>query len=236
MEIEHSVGLVTGANRGLGRAFVLGLLERGAEKVYAGARNPEAVEVTDPRIVPLRLDVTNPEQIAEAVEHCPDVTVLVNNAGVAHPGRLLGPRGLSKVRADFETNTFGLLAMSSAFAPVLGQNGGGAIVNMLSMLSFLSAPYLGPYSASKAAGWSLTNGIRLELRPQGTQVVAVHCGYVDTDMVAEVDAPKMAAEEVAGQALAGLEAGELEVLVDELTQQIKAGLSADPRVLYPELG
>jgi NAD(P)-dependent dehydrogenase (short-subunit alcohol dehydrogenase family) len=235
MQIEHSVALVTGANRGLGKAFVNELLDRGAAKVYAAARNPASVELTDARIVPVELDVTSPEQIAAAAASISDLTLLVNNAGVGHPGSLLADGAVEGARADFETNVLGVLAVTGAFAPQLGENGGGAVVNMLSVLSFLTIPHLGGYAASKSAAWSITNGLRIALAEQGTQVVGVHAGYIDTDLAAGIDDPKLDPADVAVATFDGVEEGSIEVLVDELSQQVKGGLSAHPTALYPAL-
>jgi NAD(P)-dependent dehydrogenase (short-subunit alcohol dehydrogenase family) len=233
MKLHGSVALVTGANRGLGRAFARGLLERGADTVYAGVRDPSTV--TDPDVVPIRLDVTDPASVAAAAEHCGDLTVLVNNAGVSRGSSLLGAPTLDDARAEMETNYFGTLALSRAFAPVLGRNGGGALVNMLSVLSWLSLPESGSYGASKAAAWSLTNAIRLELQSQGTLVVGVHAGYIDTDMAARVTEPKISPHDVAAQTLDAVEAGRHEVLVDSLSRDVRPALGAELTVLYPQL-
>lgn len=233
MKISGSVALVTGANRGLGRALARALAERGASTVYAGARDPGTV--TDPGLVPVKLDVTDPADIAAAAARYEDVTLLINNAGVFHGGPLLGPATLDEARNEMEINYFGTLALTRAFAPVLGANGGGALVNVLSVLSHVSAPGMGSYAASKSAAWSLTNGVRLELAPQGTQVVGVHVGFMDTDMAAQVTQPKARPEDVAAQALDALEAGQQEVFADEVSRRVKAGLSGDLLDLYPAL-
>lgn len=218
MKIDGSIVLVTGANRGLGRAFAQALLERGASKVYGGARDPGTV--TDPGVVPVRLDITDPAQVAAAAERCGDVTLLINNAGILRGGGLLGdPKG---ARAEMETNFFGTLEMSRAFAPLLA---GGALVNVLSVLSWLSLPQVASYAASKAAAWSLTNGLRNELRAQGTLVVGVHAGFIDTDMAAGVDGPKISPAEVVAQTLDAIEADREEVLADQVTREVKAGLT-----------
>jgi NAD(P)-dependent dehydrogenase (short-subunit alcohol dehydrogenase family) len=234
MRIEGSVALVTGANRGLGRSFTQALLDAGAVKVYAAARNPDSVEVTDPRLVPLALDVTDPASVLAAAAAAPDVQIVVNNAGVARSGDpLIGSGNIEGARVEMETNYFGVLNVAQGFAPVLSKNGGGALVNMLSVLSWFTTPGTASYSASKAAAWSLTNAIRVELHDQGTQVVAVHAGYIDTDMVAHLDVAKISPQSVASQTVAGIEAGELEVLADDLSRGVKSGLSGDLRGLYP---
>lgn len=228
MQIQNSVALVTGANRGLGLAFTRELLARGAAKVYAAARDPSSV--TLPGVVPVRLDVTKPEDIEALARQARDVTLLINNAGIIRSGSVLEADALSAARAELETNYLGPLATSRAFASILGQNGGGAIINVLSVLSWVALPTTGTYSASKAAAWAATNALRSALRGQKTQVVALHAGYIDTDMVRGVDARKSAPEDVVQRALAALEAGEDEVLADELSQQVKRGLSAQPGV------
>jgi NAD(P)-dependent dehydrogenase (short-subunit alcohol dehydrogenase family) len=224
MLIENSVALVTGANRGLGLAFAQALLARGARKVYAAAREPSSI--TLPGVVPLALDVTNAAHIAAAVEAAGDVTLLVNNAGILRPSPLLGEDALTAVRAELETNVFGPLATSRAFAPVLARNGGGAIINVLSVLSWVTLPQVATYSLSKAAAWSLTNGLRNELAAQGTQVLALHVGFMDTDMAKGVPGAKAAPSAVAALALDGVESGAAEVLADQISQQVKSGLSA----------
>ncbi|ONH31783.1 SDR family oxidoreductase [Protofrankia sp. BMG5.30] len=233
MNIEGAVALVTGANRGIGKAFTSALVERGAKTVYAGARDPRTVG--GPGVVPIELDVTNPAAIAAAARTCADVTLLVNNAGVVRGGPLVGAPGLDGAREEIEVNYFGTLAVTRAFAPVLAANGGGVIVNMLSVLSFLSFPAIGSYCASKAAAWSLTNGVRVELAEQGTLVVAVHAGYVDTDMAARVTGPKLAPAVVVAHALDAVEAGTEEVLVDPVSQQTKQALPRDLELLYPDV-
>ncbi|QBB71500.1 SDR family oxidoreductase [Pseudolysobacter antarcticus] len=228
MNIKGSVAFVTGANRGLGLAFAKALLAAGASKVYAAARDPASI--TLPGVQAIKLDVTNADDIAAAVKACGDVTLVINNAGIIRGGTALAQGTTENMRAEFETNVYGLLAVSKAFAPVLAANNGGVLVNVLSALSWVSFPTSIGYSASKAAAWSLTNGLRQELRAQGTQVVAVHVGYMDTDMVKDVQAPKSNPSDVANTVLQGIEAGDLEVLADAISRQVKAGLSAQPGV------
>jgi NAD(P)-dependent dehydrogenase (short-subunit alcohol dehydrogenase family) len=225
MEIENAVALVTGANRGIGLAFTRELLARGARKVYAGARDPASVAPQHGLEV-LRLDVTRPEEVAAAAARASDVTLVVNNAGVASLGGFLAADSEENARRDLETNFFGVLRMSKAFAPVLAANGGGALLNVLSVASWINSGLIAGYGASKAAAWSLTNSLRNELAAQGTQVLALHMGFVDTDMARAIDAPKTSAEEIVRRALDGLGAGVSEVLADERARQVKQGLVA----------
>jgi NAD(P)-dependent dehydrogenase (short-subunit alcohol dehydrogenase family) len=231
MNVEGSVALVTGANRGLGAAFARGLLAAGAQTVYGGARSSYVPD--PPGVIPVELDITNPDHVAAAAARLGEVNLLINNAGVLHPSNALADDAVSALQADFETNVFGTLAMSRAFAPILASNGGGAIVNVLSVLSWFSLPGVAPYAASKAACWSLTNGLRLELRPKNVLVTAVHAGFIDTDMTATINAPKTAPEEVVSQVLEALAAGQEEVLIDDISRQVKTNLAADITVLYP---
>ncbi len=235
MKIQNSVALVTGANRGLGLAFTQALLAGGARKVYAAARDPAAVK--QPGVQPVRLDVTNPEEVAATAAELGDVTLVINNAGIIRGSGFLGEKGVEAVRAELETNFFGPVNVSRAFAPILARNGGGAIVNVLSALSWVAFPSSSTYSASKAAAWAFSNGLRNELRGQGTQVLALHVGYMDTDMVRHVTAPKSKPEDVVKAALEALEAGKSEVLADEVSRRIKQNLSAEPGVyLLPPAG
>jgi NAD(P)-dependent dehydrogenase (short-subunit alcohol dehydrogenase family) len=233
MKISGSTVLVTGANRGLGAAFARALLDRGARTVYAGARDPASVTATGTGqgLIPVALDITDPASVAAAAARCADVDLLINNAGIS----LSRSPAPDQARAEMETNYFGTLSMSRAFAPVLAANGGGALVNVLSVLSFVTFPSVSTYAASKAAAWSLTNALRVELAEQGTQVVGVHAGYIDTDMAAGVEGPKISPAEVAGLTLDGLEAGAYEVLADGISRETKAALSGDLELLYPAL-
>lgn len=234
MDIAHSTALVTGANRGIGRIVVEQLLERGARRVYAAARRAETVPFTDPRVVPLRVDVTDGALAASAAEQAHDVDLLVNNAGIATSQNLL-TGDLERIRAEMETNFFGTLHVSRAFAPVLASRGGGAIINIMSLLSFRTFPGNGSYAASKAAEWQLTNSSRLELAAQGTQVLGVHLASTNTDMMAGWDIPKNDPREVVALTLDALEEGRSEIL-DADTAMIKARLASPPEELYAELG
>jgi NAD(P)-dependent dehydrogenase (short-subunit alcohol dehydrogenase family) len=233
--IAGTHALVTGANRGLGEAFVAELLDRGVAVVYAAARNPDTVDINDERVVPIRLDVTKPDDVSAAASRCADVSVLINNAGAMLRTPLLAAPDLSAARSEMETNYFGTLAMCRAFAPVLAHNGGGAVVNVLSVASWLTSPFNGSYGASKSAEWALTNAIRVELRAAGTLVVAVHAGWIDTDMAANVPETKISTGDVAGQTLDALERGDEEVLTDDKTREVKASLPTDLTSLYPAI-
>jgi NAD(P)-dependent dehydrogenase (short-subunit alcohol dehydrogenase family) len=224
MKIKDSVVLVTGANRGIGLAFARELLARGARKVYAGARDPASV--TLPGVQALKLDVNKPEEVAAAAAQASDVTLVINNAGIAQPGGFLAADSEELARRIFETNFFAVLRMSKAFAPVLKGNGGGALLNVLSVASWINGGELAAYSASKSAAWSLTNALRSELAAQKTQVLGLHMGYVDTDLTRGFEVPKTSPEDIVKRALDGLEAGADEVLADELTKQVKAGMTA----------
>jgi NAD(P)-dependent dehydrogenase (short-subunit alcohol dehydrogenase family) len=229
MKIDNAVVLVTGANRGIGLAFTRELLARGARKVYAGARDPSTV--TLPGVQAIRLDVTKPEDVAAAAAQARDVTLVINNAGVGHQGGFLAADSEDVARRQFETNFFGMLRMSKAFAPVLAANGGGGLLNVLSIVSWVNGGQLAAYAASKSAAWSLTNALRHELASQKTQVLALHMAFVDTDLVRAIEGPKTSPEDVVKRALDGLEAGLEEVLADERTQLVKQGLTA-PRPSY----
>lgn len=233
MKLANAVVLITGANRGLGLAFAKEALARGARKVYAGARDPASVTLEG--VIPVKLDVTQPDDVARVARELQDVTLLVNNAGIAQLGGFLAADAVASTRAQFETNFYGPLMLSQAFAPVLKANGGGGIVNVLSVLSWVSAPALGGYSASKAAAWSLTNGLRQELAGQHTQVLGLHVGFIDTDMVADFPGVKTPPQVVAARTFDGLEAGASEVKADEGSRQVHAGLSAEPAVYLQPL-
>ncbi|MFE6698669.1 SDR family oxidoreductase [Streptomyces sp. NPDC057718] len=223
MKIEGSIALVTGGNRGIGRHFVQQLLDRGAAKVYAAARKPETIDV--PGAIPLALDITDPDAVAAAAAAAPDLTLLVNNAGTTTGNDLVSGE-LAAIRQEFDTNFYGPLAMIRTFAPILARNGGGGILNVNSRMSWLSYPGANAYAASKAAAWSMTNGVRLELAGQGTQVTGLYLSSTDTDMMAGWDIPKNDPVDVVTVALDGLEAGAPEVLADQETRETKASLAA----------
>ena len=228
MRLSNATVLITGANRGLGLAFAREALARGARKVYAAARDPASVTLAG--VTPIKLDVTNPDDITAAVRECGDVTLLINNAGVAATGGFLTDTSVASAQRHLDTNVFGPLRMTQAFAPVLAAHGGGAILNVLSIASWINGPLLGNYGMSKSAAWAMTNGTRIELLDQHTQVLALHAGFIDTDLTRGFDVPKLAPEAVVRTALDALEAGASEVLADDLTRQVHAGLSADPAV------
>jgi NAD(P)-dependent dehydrogenase (short-subunit alcohol dehydrogenase family) len=228
MKLQDAIVLITGANRGIGLAFAEVALARGARKVYAGARVPSSI--TTPDVVPVKLDVTSDEDVADAARICADVTLVVNNAGIALAGGLLKAEAGEAARAQFETNVFGMLRVTQAFAPVLAKNGGGAFLNVLSVASWINSGAMTAYAVSKAAAWSLTNGLRNELRSQGTQVLGLHVGFVDTDLARGLDVVKVSPQSVAVSAFDALEAGASEVLADERARMVKRGLTAEPAI------
>ena len=228
--LSESVVLVTGANGGLGTEFVHQAVARGAAKVYAAARRPH--EWDDARIVPLELDVTSSSSIATAAQIASDVRVLVNNAGAVNGSSLLGD--LDEARALFESNFWGALAVANALRPALSRaSGGGAILNVLSALSWHGMADV--YSATKAALWSATNTQRVALAPEGIHVASLHLGYADTPMTTGVSAPKLDPTDVVRAAYDGIEHGDYEILVDDLSRKLKAGLAGPIETLYPQL-
>ena len=234
MNITDQTALVTGANRGIGKQFVLELLERGASKVYATARRTETLDFDDSRVVPLRLDLLDHDSIVAAAAAAGDVTLLVNNAGIS-TGAQLVTGDLAEIRREMDTHFWGTLDMIRAFAPVLAANGGGAVVNVLSALSWFAAPGSGAYAAAKSAEWNMTNGVRLELAGQGTLVQGVLLGAADTDIMAGYDGPKIDPRDVPRLSLDGVEAGSIEVVVDDWTAMVKASLSGDPVPFYAQM-
>lgn len=234
MNIADQIALVTGANRGIGREFVLELLERGVGKVYAAARRPESVDFADSRVVPVHLDLLDHESVVTASAIAHDVTLLVNNAGIS-TGAALVTGDLGEIRREMDTHFWGTLDVIREFTPVLAANGGGAIVNVLSALSWFTGPGTGSYSAAKAAEWNMTNGVRLELASQGTLVQGVLLGAADTDIAAGYDGPKIDPRDVPRQSLDGLAAGSIEVIVDDWTAMVKDSLAGDPAPFYERM-
>ena len=234
MQVTDHVALVTGANRGIGRQFVLELLDRGAERVYATARRPETLAFDDARVVPLRLDLLDRDSIVAAATAAQDVTLLVNNAGIS-TGADLVTGDIADVRREMETNFWGTLEVTRQFSPVLAASGGGAIVNILSALSWFASPGTGTYAATKAAAWNMTNGVRLELAGQGTLVQGVLLGAADTDISAGYDGPKIDPRDVPRRSLDGLAEGAIEVVVDDWTAMVKASLSRDRAEFYAQI-
>jgi len=228
------VALVTGANRGIGAAFVSGLLAAGAKRVYAAARDPQTLQALaqgDARVVPIALDITDDLSVQAAAARLIDVDLLVNNAGVLLGGRLLAAADLAAARQEMEVNYFGLLRMSRAFAPILAANGGGTLINVLSILSRVASPAGGGYSASKAAALSLTQAVRAELQAQGTRVIGVLPGFVDTAMAEGVSAPKIQPSEVVRATLDALLTNQDDVYPGEQASQIAAWLLQDPKAV-----
>jgi NAD(P)-dependent dehydrogenase (short-subunit alcohol dehydrogenase family) len=232
MQLAGRTALVTGANRGLGRHFAEQLLARGAT-VYAGARNPHTVDL--PGVIPLALDVTDLASIAAAAEQAQDVSLVINNAG-SFTGTSLIDGSRADIELEMNTHYFGPLDVVRAFNPQLAAHETSAVLNVLSVLSWVTYPGYTGYSAAKSAAWSLTNGLRQELAAQHTQISALHVGFMDTDMVAHVDAPKNDPATVAKLALDGLEAGVLEILADDASRQVQAGLAQGVLGLYPQFG
>ena len=231
MNLKDAVVFVTGANRGIGLAFATEALARGARKVYAGARDPASV--TLPGVVPIKLDVTHAADVEAAALGCGDVTLLINNAGIAQFGGFFEADAIDSARRQLETNYFGPLRMTLAFAPILAKHGGGAVINVLSIASWVTRPALAVYASSKSAAWGLTNGLRNDLRAQKTHVLGLHMGFVDTDMTKGIDQPKVSPETVVQHTFDGLAAGLDEVLVDERTKGVHAGLSASVYLAAP---
>lgn len=223
MNIENSVAFVTGANRGLGLAIVRALLAGGARKVYAGVRDPASIQIEG--VIPVTLDVTNADQVAAAAAACGDVDILINNAGIAQLFDVMDADAVDRGHAMFETNVFGIVRMSQAFTPILRANGGGALVNILSVASWVNAAPLSLYAASKSAAWGVTNGLRTSLAAQGTLVSGVHVGFMDTDMTDGIDMPKTSPGAVAATIIAGIEAGTTEIIADDISALVKQGLS-----------
>jgi len=234
MDLSQSTAFVSGANRGLGKHLADQLISRGA-RVYGGARKPETID-TASGVIPVPLDITDPASVTAAAAAAPDTTLLINNAGVLTATSLLTGE-LSDISAEFGTNFYGTLAMVRAFAGLIEGNGGGSILNVLSMLSWLTLPIAGAYSSAKTASWSMTNALRLELAPNNIRVSALYVAYMDTDMVKgfDLDVLKLDPADIASLALDGIAAGEYEIVADDLSRQVQAGLAGGVAALYPDL-
>ncbi len=235
MEIKNCVALVTGANRGLGKAYTDALLAAGASKVYAAARDPASITNTDKRLVPLKLDVTQDRDVNAAATICTDVNLLINNAGIMMTTPALAEGAEAALRAEMEVNVFGVLRMVRDFAPVLARNGGGAIANMLSVVSWYVYPFNSTYCASKHAALALTDGFRYQLKAQGIHVVAVYAGFIDTDMAANFDSPKTSPQQVAERTLTGIRDKQNHVHADESSEAIWQAVRTDPEQLQARM-
>ncbi|MEH7419440.1 SDR family oxidoreductase [Neobacillus drentensis] len=231
MKISEQVAFVTGANRGFGRHLALELLSRGA-KVYAGARNPESIDI--PGVIPVKLDITNPQEVAAAAMVAKDVTILINNAG-SSTGASLIDGDLDKIHLEFNTHFFGTLSMVRTFAPILANNGGGSILNILSALSWVSSGTVGAYTTAKAAEWALTNDLRLNLYPQNVRVVGLHVGFMETDLTSSLEVPKSNPEDIAKIAIDGLESDSFEIIADDVSRKIQRNLAGGVSAIYPHL-
>jgi NAD(P)-dependent dehydrogenase (short-subunit alcohol dehydrogenase family) len=228
MKIEGSVALVTGANRGLGKAYVEALRAAGTAKIYAGAREPS--DIIDSRVIPIRLDVTCQADVESAAQRGQDVNVLINNAGVMLKSPMLAEGSDVSMRREMEVNVFGMLAMIRAFAPILAKNGGGTIANMLSVVSWFTFPFNATYCASKHAALAVTDAARIQLRGQGTHVVAVYAGFIDTDMAVELGAgqPKTSPRQVADRTLEGIANGIDHVRADARSEELWSLIRQEP--------
>jgi NAD(P)-dependent dehydrogenase (short-subunit alcohol dehydrogenase family) len=231
MKISEQVAFVTGANRGFGRHLALELLSRGA-KVYAGARNPESIDI--PGVIPVKLDITNPQEVAAAAMVAKDVTLLINNAGSSTGASLIDGE-LDKIHLEFNTHFFGTLSMVRTFAPILAKNGGGSILNILSALSWVSSGTIGAYTAAKAAEWALTNDLRLNLYHQNVRVAGLHVGFMETDLTSSLEVPKSNHEDIAKIAIDGLESDCFEIIADDVSRKIQRNLAGGVSAIYPHL-
>jgi NAD(P)-dependent dehydrogenase (short-subunit alcohol dehydrogenase family) len=233
VNIDGCIALVTGANRGLGKAYCEALLAAGASKVYAGARDPSTI--SDPRLTPIKLDVTSQGDITAAARTCVDVNLLVNNAGIMLRSPMLAEGSDAALRREMEVNVYGVLAMVRAFAPILASNGGGAIANMLSVVSWFVNPFNATYCASKHAALAVTDAVRFQLKPLGTQVVGVYAGFIDTDMAVGIDQAKTSPRQVAERTLDGIRTGTDHVLADGRAEQVWQAVRADPAQLAGQM-
>jgi NAD(P)-dependent dehydrogenase (short-subunit alcohol dehydrogenase family) len=231
MDFAATTALVTGANRGFGKHLALELVSRGA-RVYAAARRPDTVEV--PGTMPIQLDITDADSVRMAAAIAGDVNLLINNAGSSTRAPLLDGR-LEDIRVEMDTHYFGTLSVVRAFAPVLIRNGGGAVLNVLSVLSWLTLPASGAYCAAKSAEWSLTNALRLQLAPHRIRVTALHVGFMDTDMTRGLQVAKSDPSVIAARALDAVASGAYEILADEISERVRTDLARGVLELYPSL-
>ena len=243
MKIKGSIAFVTGSNRGIGKSYITALLNNGAKKVYAGMRDIGAFdkiasdwpEEHRAKVEPVAIDITNEGHIRSAVTNAGDVTLLINNAGIANFTGLIAAENLDSARQEMEVNYFGTLRVTREFAPILKKNGGGALVNILSVASLGNFPVLGSYSASKAALHSLTQGVRAELAAQGTQVFGVFPGPIETDMAKDFDMEKSSPESIAEGTLKAIEKGEEDIFIDPMAVQFRQDYFSDPKALEAQL-
>jgi NAD(P)-dependent dehydrogenase (short-subunit alcohol dehydrogenase family) len=233
MQIENGVAFVTGANRGLGKAFAEALIAAGAAKVYAGARDSETVAGSG--LTPVKLDVTSASDIAAAALACPDVTLLINNAGIMLSTPAMADNAAEALHREMEVNVYGLMNVSRAFAPVIARHGGGGIVNMLSVVSWFTNPANATYCASKHAALAISDGMRIQLRAQNIQVTGVYAGFIDTDMTAGIDLPKVTPQQIAACTMAGIREGKDHVLADARAQEVWHATRTDPYALAAQM-
>lgn len=227
MKIPDAVALVTGGNRGFGLALVNELLVRRARVVYAGIRTVGGAEPDGAQVV--KLDVTDQSSVDAAAEHCSDVTLLINNAGVAEVSRgALDPLYIDSVERMIQTNLYGIVRASQTFAPVIAGNGGGAIINVLSNVAWYAQDFNAAYSATKSAAWSFSNALRIALRDQSVQVLSLHVGFMDTDMAQGINIAKSDPRSIAAITLDALESGQEELMADEQSRVVKRGLVSEP--------
>jgi len=231
--IKGSVVLLTGATGAIAQALIAELKSRGAAKIYATARDVSSLKASD-GLVPIKMDVTNDAEVAKAVAAAGDVTLLINNAGINHNTSFMTAPDIAIAREEIEINYLAPLRVTKAFAPVLITNK-GAVLNLLTILSRVNLPFMGSYCASKAAGLSLTQGLRGELTPKGVRVVAALPGAIDTRMTAMLTIPKMTTADAAKEILDGFEAGEEEIYVGEMARGLAQGLAHDPKGIERQL-
>ena len=229
--IKDKTVLISGSNRGIGKSFAIQAVEMGAKKVYAAARDKsklaELVEKYGDKIVPLTLDITIQDQVTAAAAAAGDVEVLINNSGMGGGGPMVGNPNPEGQRMEMEVNYFGMIKMCDPFAPILSANGGGAIVNILSVAGLSSFAFAPGYSASKAAGRSLTQALRVELRKQGTLVSGVFPGPVDTDMAKNVPMDKVSPDSVAVHVYEEIAKGSEDIFPDPFAEHFAASVQAD---------